>query len=78
MPRHYRVALFGLGKKVNSIAREISLLLESIETGKLHPLDGASARSTHEILMAVFESARKRARVELPITVNEHPIFFML
>jgi len=64
--------------QVNPIAREISLLLESIETGKLHPLDGTSARATQEILMAVFESARKRARIELPLTINEHPILLML
>jgi UDP-N-acetyl-2-amino-2-deoxyglucuronate dehydrogenase len=62
---------------VNPIAREISLMLDSIETGKLHPLDGTSARATQEILMAVFESARKRARIELPLTISEHPIFSM-
>ena len=59
----------------NSIVREVSLLLESMETGKLHPLDITSARATHEILMAVFESARTRARIELPLTISGHPIF---
>lgn len=64
--------------RISSIASEISLLLESIETGKLHPLDVTSARATQEILMAVFESARKRARTELPLMIDEHPIFSML
>lgn len=63
---------------VNPIAREISLLVESIETGKIHPLDGKSARTTQEILMAVFESARIRGRIDLPLTIKEHPIMLML
>jgi predicted dehydrogenase len=64
--------------QVNPIAREISLLLESIETGKLHPLDGTSARAAQEILMAVFESARTHSRIDLPLTISEHPIISML
>lgn len=64
--------------KVNSIVREISLLMESMETGKLHPLDGTSARETHEILMAVFQSSKNHARIDLPLTIKEHPLFSML
>lgn len=64
--------------RVSSIVREVSLLIESIETGKLHPLDGTSARATQEILMAIFESARKRARIDLPLTISEHPLFSMI
>jgi UDP-N-acetylglucosamine 3-dehydrogenase len=64
--------------QVNSIAREISLLLDSIETGKLHPLDGTSARANHEILMAVFESALKRGRIDLPLMVKKHPILSLI
>lgn len=63
---------------VNPIAREIGLLVESIETGKIHPLDGSSARATQEILMAIFESARIRGRIDLPLTIKEHPITLML
>lgn len=63
---------------INSIVREVSLLLESMESGKLHPLDITSARATHEILMAVFESARRRARIDLPLAISGHPIFSML
>lgn len=63
---------------VNPIAREISLLVESIKTGKIHPLDGSSARATQEILMAIFESARIRGRIDLPVTTKEHPIMMML
>ena len=63
---------------VNPFVREVSLLVDAMENGTPHPLDGASARATHEILMAVFESAQRRARIDLPLTVSEHPLFSML
>jgi len=58
----------------NGFAREISLLLDSIERGTPHPLSGRSARMTHEVLMAVFESARRPGRVELPLDVAHSPL----
>jgi predicted dehydrogenase len=64
--------------EVNPFAREISLLLESIEQGAPHPLDGRSARAGHEILMAIFESARRRARIDLPLDIQAHPLQAMV
>ncbi len=58
----------------NGFAREVSLLLDSIEHGTPHPLSGRSARMTHEVLMAVFESGRRPARVELPLDVAHSPL----
>lgn len=58
----------------NGFAREISLLLDSMERGTSHPLSGRSARSTHEVLMAVFESARRPGRVDLPLDVSHSPL----
>ena len=58
----------------NGFAREISLLLDSMERGTPHPLSGRSARSTHEVLMAVFESARRPGRIELPLDVVHSPL----
>jgi len=63
---------------VNPFEREVSLLIDAMENGTLHPLDGSSGRATHEILMAVFESARQHARIDLPLTVSEHPILSMI
>lgn len=59
---------------VEAFAREIALLLDAMERGTPHPLDGVSARATQEILMAVFESAFQHMRVDLPLNVAEHPL----
>ncbi|MCS6860221.1 MAG: Gfo/Idh/MocA family oxidoreductase [Abditibacteriales bacterium] len=59
---------------VEAFAREIALLLDAVERGTPHPLDGVSARATQEILMAVFASALQHTRVDLPLDVTEHPL----
>ena len=59
-------------------AKEVSLMLDSIETGSIHPLNGDSARATQEILMAVFESALQRARIDLPLNKSEHPLLAII
>lgn len=57
---------------------EIEALIHVIEHGGTHPLDGRSARTGHEILMAIFESARRRARIDLPLDVAESPLEAMI
>ncbi len=54
------------------------LLLDSLDTGAYHPLDASSARATLEVLMAVYESSRRRAVIQLPLDVQENPLFEML
>jgi predicted dehydrogenase len=61
-------------EEMNGFAREISLLFQAIEDGTPHPLDGRSARLTQEVLMAVFESARRPGRVELPLERDGTPL----
>ena len=56
----------------------VRLLLDSLETGTLHPLDSSSARATLEVLMAVCESSRRRTVIELPLHIRENPLFEML
>jgi len=53
-------------------------LLDVLEHGGTHPLDMRSARQVHEILMAIYESARRRARIDLPLTVAESPLAAMI
>jgi predicted dehydrogenase len=65
-------------KPNNAMQAEIEALIDVIEHGGTHPLDMRSARQGHEILMAVFESARRRARIDLPLTVAEHPLEAMI
>jgi predicted dehydrogenase len=53
-------------------------LLEVLERGGTHPLDMRSARQVHEILMAIYESSRRRARIDLPLDVAGSPLEAMI
>jgi predicted dehydrogenase len=53
-------------------------LLDVLENGGTHPLDMRSARQVHEILMAIYESARRRARIDLPLPLTESPLEAMI
>lgn len=65
-------------KPNNAVQAEIEALLRALEHGGMHPLDGRSARAGHEILMAIYESARRRARIDLPLDVAESPFEVMV
>ena len=43
-----------------------------------HPLEAQSARDTLEILLAIYESSRRRAFVPLPLDVPDNPLISML
>jgi predicted dehydrogenase len=57
---------------------EIEALIDVLERGGEHPLNARSARHVHEILMAIFESSRRRARIDLPLRVDGHPLEAMV
>ncbi|MCL4544382.1 MAG: Gfo/Idh/MocA family oxidoreductase [Chloroflexi bacterium] len=59
---------------VNAFAAEVRALIESIEHGTPHPLSGASARATLEVLVAIVESGFRHQRVTLPVEVSYHPL----
>lgn len=65
----------GVGE-ANGFAREISLLFDALalEGSAPHPLNGRSARATHEVLIAVFESARRPGRIDLPLEMAHSPL----
>jgi len=56
-------------------AEEIRVLLRCLETGETHPLAAPSARATLEVLLAIYESARRRAVVPLPLSIDDNPLF---
>jgi predicted dehydrogenase len=58
----------------DAIKAEIDAIFDVIEHGGTHPLDMRSARQNHEILMAIYESARRRARIDLPYTGLTNPL----
>jgi predicted dehydrogenase len=57
---------------------QVEALIDVIERGGIHPLDGRSARKGMEILMAVYESARRRARIDLPFQGQTNPLEDMI
>jgi predicted dehydrogenase len=57
---------------------QVEALIDVIERGGTHPLDGRSARKGMEILMAVYESARRRARIDLPFQGQTNPLEDMI
>jgi predicted dehydrogenase len=59
-------------------ARIVRDLIQSIETGARHMLDASSARATLEVLIAAYESSRRRALVPLPLENPGNPLFEML
>ncbi|HEX2037749.1 MAG TPA: Gfo/Idh/MocA family oxidoreductase [Chloroflexota bacterium] len=69
----------GINATANSgFKEEIEAIISALDGGPPHPLHARSARHVHEILMAIFESARRRARVDLPLEVTEHPLEAMI
>jgi len=53
-------------------------MINCIETKARHLLDATSARATLEVLMAVFESSRRRSVIQLPLNISENPLFEMV
>jgi predicted dehydrogenase len=49
-------------------------LLEAIEADRRPGCDAAEGRAVVEMIHAVFESARRRGPVELPLTERTHPL----
>jgi predicted dehydrogenase len=58
-------------KRENPFKLEIDAMLESIETGKEHILNGRQGRANLEVLMAVFESSRRQEVINLPLYASK-------
>jgi predicted dehydrogenase len=58
--------------------RSVGRLVEVLDSGGEHPLNADSARADLEILMAIYESARRRQLVRLPLAVTDGPLEAML
>lgn len=53
-------------------------LVDSIENDRLHRSSGYQGRATHEVIMAIYESSRRRKRVRLPLEEKESPLTLMI
>jgi len=67
-----------LRHEIDPFAVQIKVLIESIEKNTEHPCNGRQGRAALEILMAIHESARRRVKVNLPLTVMEYPLAEMI
>jgi UDP-N-acetylglucosamine 3-dehydrogenase len=57
---------------------EMAELIAAIEEGREHISSGEIGRTSLEIIMSVFESARSRRLVNLPLEVQENPLEVMI
>lgn len=53
-------------------------LLDWIEGGEVHRNEASNARSTVELMMAIYESARSRGLVKLPLDAGPSPLVAMI
>jgi UDP-N-acetyl-2-amino-2-deoxyglucuronate dehydrogenase len=75
---HGQWRMVELPSRVNSIAESYKLLASSIWNGTPHPMSGEIALIGFEILMAVFESARLRKKIILPLDQDRYPLDMMI
>ncbi|MGI8406371.1 MAG: Gfo/Idh/MocA family protein [Thermomicrobiales bacterium] len=63
----------------SAVDLEVSAMVDCLEQpGLTHPLEAQSARDTLEILLALYESSRRRQLVTLPMAVEDNPLIAML
>ena len=53
-------------------------MIAAIEEGREHRSSGHQGYATHELLMAIYESSRKRRRIHLPLEEMESPLTLMI
>jgi predicted dehydrogenase len=62
-----------------AFAREVATLVDCLEDpGLRHPLEAESARATLEVLLAIYESSRRRQLVRLPLDTTDNALITML
>lgn len=63
----------------SAVDLEVAAMIDCLEQpGLAHPLEASSARDTLEILIAIYESSRRRQAVRLPFDVGDNPLIAML
>jgi len=60
------------------IHRAIADVVEGVDTGEPSELDAANALDATEIIFGVWESARRRGRVEFPLEIDDNPLEAMV
>jgi UDP-N-acetylglucosamine 3-dehydrogenase len=58
--------------------RGIADLVEALRTGREPELSARRALNATEIIFGIYESSRRRGRVDLPLTIMDHPLAAMV
>jgi hypothetical protein len=53
-------------------------MIDALETGREPELSARRALNSTEIIFACYESSRRRARVDLPLTIDDNPLVSMV
>jgi UDP-N-acetylglucosamine 3-dehydrogenase len=61
-----------------AFAESVKDLVAAMDSGKRPELDGRRGRATLEIIIGIMESSRRRARVALPLDVEDNPLQSMI
>ena len=64
-------------KRYDPITNGYHLFAQTIREGRYHPLCGENALRGFEIVMAIYESARLHAKIELPLHQDRFPLEMM-
>mgnify|MGYP001039829440 CR=1 FL=1 len=65
-------------KPTNSCIAELKELISAVEEDREHPSSGRRGRAALEILIAIFESSRRRALIDFPVAVKDFPLDSMV
>lgn len=70
---------YARGRGFSAVDMEVAVMLDCLQQPELpHPLEAQSARHTLEILLAIYESSRRRQAIRLPLDVEDNPLISML
>jgi predicted dehydrogenase len=58
--------------------RAIADVIEALASGREPELSARRALNATEIIFAIYESSRRRGRVDLPLTISDHPLLAMV
>jgi predicted dehydrogenase len=62
----------------NGVERAMADIVDALATGRDSMLDAHNAIRATEVIFATYESSRRRARIDLPLTIEDNPFLSML
>lgn len=70
--------LVAVDESIDSTTRSILDLLDALKTGREPELSGRKAMQATELIFAAYESSRRRAKITLPLDVEDSALLTML